>query len=211
VTNPEKEGDVLMRAIGELRTLPPANAAHIARIVDSAVAARAADAGAGPVERMPGSVRDRTLFGVRLLGLAAAGCLAGFLLRGQLQERPGATDAPGSSPSAMVAAAPGSASGIPVAGGDPSLVPVVEQFVLDQPGADRVTLIGDFNGWGVDSTIALVRTEGGLWTALVPLVPGRHTFAFLVNDSIVVLDPNRPRAKDPDFGVERSVVIVGRE
>lgn len=205
----KQEGDVLSQAMDQLRALPPANAAHIARIVETAVAARAADVHGGPVERMPGAPRERALTAVRLVGLAAAAGLAGFLLGDQLRERPQDGGAIEGAPSTMVAAAPGTTTAIPVAGGDPALVPVIEQFVLEHPDAREVALIGDFNGWGVDSTIALTRTEDGRWTALVPLVPGRHTFAFLVNDSVVVLDPTRPRAKDPDFGVERSVVIVG--
>jgi 1,4-alpha-glucan branching enzyme len=88
------------------------------------------------------------------------------------------------------------------------LAPLPVQFMLDRPGAREVRLIGDFNGWGAD-TIRLVRDPGGVWSAIVPLVPGRHTYAFVVDDS-VVLDPRSRSAVDPDFNVERSVVIVGR-
>jgi hypothetical protein len=49
----------------------------------------------------------------------------------------------------------------------------------------------------------------GVWSALVGVRPGRHLYAFLVDDSVWTLDPNAPRAKDSDYGTAQSVMIVG--
>ena len=49
-----------------------------------------------------------------------------------------------------------------------------------------------------------------MWSVVLPVVPGRHLYAFIVDDSALTLDPRAPRAKDPSLGVESSVVMVGK-
>jgi hypothetical protein len=51
--------------------------------------------------------------------------------------------------------------------------------------------------------------DGRTWEVQLPLAPGRHVYAFVV-DGEVVADPAAPRAADEDFGVPNSVVLVGR-
>jgi hypothetical protein len=41
-------------------------------------------------------------------------------------------------------------------------------------------------------------------------MPGRHVYAFMVDDSLLVLDPRAPKSRDPDLGAEGSIRIVGR-
>ncbi len=144
--------------------------------------------------------RRRTILAVA--GIAAAACVAGYAARGILQ--PGERSVP---------AAAGSASnGLVVqaanAGDNPALL--TWQFVFQSSRAHRVSLIGDFNGW--DPTAApLTRAAGsGLWSVTLPLTPGRHTYAFLVDDSSFVLDPRAPATRDADLGSKESVIIVGR-
>jgi hypothetical protein len=52
--------------------------------------------------------------------------------------------------------------------------------------------------------------DGDLWSVTVPIVPGRHMYAFMVNDSAFVLDPREPTGRDADLGVKASVIIVSR-
>jgi hypothetical protein len=52
-------------------------------------------------------------------------------------------------------------------------------------------------------------SEGELWSVSIPITPGRHMYAFMVDDSILVLDPRAPKSRDPDLGAEGSVRIVG--
>jgi len=84
----------------------------------------------------------------------------------------------------------------------------VVQFVFIAQGASSVALVGDFNDWDATSTPMRPAVEGGLWTVAVPLPPGRHRYAFLINGSRWLPDPAAPRAQD-DFGTPSSIVTVG--
>jgi 1,4-alpha-glucan branching enzyme len=88
-------------------------------------------------------------------------------------------------------------------------VPVQVQFVLDAPRAARVAVVGDFNAWDGKAHPLVRDSASGLWSAVVPVTPGRHAYAFLVNDSVWTLDPRVPRTRDADYGTEQSVLIVG--
>lgn len=80
------------------------------------------------------------------------------------------------------------------------------RFVFVAPYATRVSLVGDFNGWNA-STMPMRRSaDGHAWLLEVPLPPGRHVYAFVV-DGDVTADPAAPRAGD-DFGVPSSVILV---
>jgi len=82
------------------------------------------------------------------------------------------------------------------------------QFVL-VARATTVSLVGDFNDWDTSRTpMRPVRADPALWTAVVPLSPGRYRYAFLVNGSQWIADPGAPAAPDDEFGVPSSVVTV---
>lgn len=81
------------------------------------------------------------------------------------------------------------------------------RFVLVAP-ASTVALVGDFNNWDVAAT-PMTRDANGVWTATLRLEPGWHAYAFVVDGSRWVHDPRAPRAPADDFGVPRSVVVVG--
>ncbi len=83
------------------------------------------------------------------------------------------------------------------------------QFVVVAPQAKSVSLVGDFNDWDPQRTpMHMVRGNGGTWTAIVPLTPGRYRYAFLVNGSRWLADRTAPRAPDDEFGTPSSVVTV---
>jgi 1,4-alpha-glucan branching enzyme len=84
------------------------------------------------------------------------------------------------------------------------------QFVLEAPVARTVSVVGSFNDWDPQATPLVKAQEDGVWSVTVPLLPGRHRYAFMVDDSVWTLDPRALRAPDPDFGVESSVVMVSR-
>jgi hypothetical protein len=85
------------------------------------------------------------------------------------------------------------------------------RFVLRDPGAESVALVGDFNAWTKGAT-RLVRTrDDGTWTISVPLERGRHEYAFIVKESDGerwIADPFGSTNMD-EFGTESSVVDVG--
>ena len=90
--------------------------------------------------------------------------------------------------------------------------PIPQQFVFRSATARRVSVVGDFNEWNAARARMTRGATGDLWSVTIPIAPGRHTYGFMVNDSTFALDQDArvARARDPDLGVEGSVVIVGR-
>jgi hypothetical protein len=84
----------------------------------------------------------------------------------------------------------------------------IVRFVFVDPGAKSVELVGDFNEWAKGSTVLRRSGAPGVWTAAVPLSPGRHEYAFIINGSRWVADPLAPKSSD-DFGTESSVIRIG--
>lgn len=83
------------------------------------------------------------------------------------------------------------------------------QFVLVAPEAATVSLVGDFNDWDAARTpMRPLRADGPVWSAVVPLAPGRYRYAFLVNGARWLADPAAPAASDDGFGAPSSVVTV---
>lgn len=82
------------------------------------------------------------------------------------------------------------------------------RFVIAAPGAQSVSLAGDFNGWSRNAT-PLEDVDGqGQWSVTLPLTPGRHEYAFLVDGQRWMADPFAAEARD-EFGQVSSVLRVG--
>jgi hypothetical protein len=88
-----------------------------------------------------------------------------------------------------------SAAGRPVAAASIRDTLRLVRFVLAAPTASSVALVGDFNGWRAGATL-LAEGEPGTWTAAVALAPGRHRYAFVVDDTQWVTDPIAPVIAD---------------
>jgi hypothetical protein len=131
-----------------------------------------------------------------LPGLAIAAGLAGIVFAGALGMTGALRLGDWNAPTAVSAAVP-----------SPDTVHVV-RFVFLDPDAHSVTLAGDFNGWSANHTELESFGEGGLWTVSLPLPPGRHEYAFLVNGERWMADPLAP-ATIGEFDIESSVVAVG--
>ena len=84
----------------------------------------------------------------------------------------------------------------------------IVRFVFVDSGAKSVELVGDFNEWAKGSTVLRRSGAPGVWSASVPLSPGRHEYAFIINGSRWVADPLALKSSD-DFGTESSVIRVG--
>jgi hypothetical protein len=82
------------------------------------------------------------------------------------------------------------------------------RFVFVDRGAASVELVGDFNAWTKGTTRLTQSGVPGVWAVSVPLSPGRHEYAFIINGSRWVADPLAVKASD-DFGTESSVLRVG--
>jgi len=81
------------------------------------------------------------------------------------------------------------------------------RFVFADASATRVELVGDFNEWTRGTTQLKPSGAPGVWTVSVPLSPGQHEYAFIINGSRWVADPLAAKSSD-DFGTESSVIRV---
>jgi hypothetical protein len=84
----------------------------------------------------------------------------------------------------------------------------IVRFVFVDPRATSVELVGDFNEWAKGTTELGRSGAPGVWAVSVPLSPGRHEYAFIINGSRWVADPLAVKSSD-DFGTESSVIRVG--
>ena len=82
------------------------------------------------------------------------------------------------------------------------------RFALVNPDAHKVSLVGDFNGWTPDATPLSGEVIDGVWSASVPIPPGRHEYAFIVDGRRWVADPYATTVED-EFGTSSSVLHVG--
>jgi hypothetical protein len=165
--------------------------------------------GGGPAR---GGLRRRFMVSLpAAIGYALAATLAGFLIRGALPRKADPITAArearrdDTSASAGVAVRPVAA----VVSREAQEAPVATQFVLDASRAKSVSLVGDFNAWDGAKTPLVRDSASGMWSAVVPVTPGRHVYAFLVDGKTWTLDPQAPKTKDSDYGTEQSVIIVG--
>jgi hypothetical protein len=84
----------------------------------------------------------------------------------------------------------------------------VVRFVFVAPGASRVAVVGDFNHWDVNAHHLLADGKNGVWTTSVPLMPGRHEYAFVIDGGRWAADPAAAATIRDEFGGETSVVTV---
>ena len=87
----------------------------------------------------------------------------------------------------------------------------IVQFILTAPAASRVALAGDFNGWDTRAT-PLARANGdGRWSVTLALAPGRHSYAYVVDDTQWVRDPAGTPAEPNELTPPKSVLVVEKE
>jgi Carbohydrate-binding module 48 (Isoamylase N-terminal domain) len=81
------------------------------------------------------------------------------------------------------------------------------RFAIVAPGAVTVQLVGDFNEWNPVALPMRRSSDGSTWEVEVGLLPGRYTYAFVV-DGRLARDPSAAQAASDDFGVPSSVLLV---
>ena len=189
---------------GVLRAGPASTAAARARIMDAVRAE--------PRPRREGRV---AVFGRRIvrhpgLALLAAASIAAFIalgravrVEGPVPPIPGAGVQRAATQERAMHAPVVPAAGGPAAGG--SAVPV--QFVLVDPKARKVSIVGDFNDW--DPAATPLDSSKGVWTAEVELPTGPQSYAFVVDGSKWIADPGAPRAPADELSAGYSMIVVG--
>ena len=93
----------------------------------------------------------------------------------------------------------------PAVAAAPDAPPVYVQFRIRVPDARSVAIAGTFTGW--KPAVSLHETAPGEWTALVPLRPGVHDYAFVVDGQRWMPDPNAPQVDD-SFGGTNSRISL---
>jgi hypothetical protein len=196
----DNRDDVIERAVAQLRPLPDVNEEAKARVLLAVAAQRERDRTA-VVPQVRWSGRVRWMAGSALL---AATLMAAVYLRTRSEASPDVATAP-------VHTVP--ASGTQLAGADAAALEMAAQpvqFVLRAPDAASVHVVGDFNEWDKEQAPMVRDSASGLWSAMLMIRPGRHVYAFVVNDSIWRRDPRAVAARDADFGRPGSVLLVTR-
>ena len=183
----EQDDEVLNRVVDELRAPVRVNPALDARVM-AAIEAERHESTFARARRWWTEPKSFSVTPLRALAMAA-GIVIVAVLAGERTP----------SPAASVVSAP-----VATQRSD-----TVVQFVFVAPNASSVSLVGDFNGWDRARTPLQPVASGGMWSVALPLSPGRHRYAFIVDGTRWVADPGAPRALDDDFGSPNSVVTVG--
>ena len=95
---------------------------------------------------------------------------------------------------------------VPVANTDAEPL-VVHQFTYYQKGLQSISLVGEFNDWGIADSTTLTEVSPGVWTVSLRLRPGVYEYQFILNGKQRVTDPTMPQTSS-DFGSPNSVVTV---
>lgn len=80
------------------------------------------------------------------------------------------------------------------------------KFTYYDPDASKVFLAGSMNGWSTTAT-PMVKDEGGYWSVVMSLSPGKYEYKFVV-DGTWTTDSENPNSKpDPYGGVNSALEI----
>lgn len=191
------EDPIVRRAVDVLRQLPVEDAAAVRRVV---VAAAAAGLPRGAAPQLANANR-RARQAWTMTGVAAA-LVCALIARATLPLGPSRA-----SPAANGVTTARSPVHAVLNTGE--AMPVPHQFVFESRDARRVSLVGDFNGWDARS-VPMERAANGVWSSVISVLPGRHVYGFMVDDTLFRVDPRVPASRDPDLGTAQSVVLVGR-
>lgn len=89
---------------------------------------------------------------------------------------------------------------------NPVLPPNVNRFVLYEPAARQVELVGSFTNW--KKTAMLPVGKSGYWELRLEVPMGEHRFAYILDGSRQITDPTMPVRERDDFGGENSILTV---
>ncbi|MBN1448612.1 MAG: hypothetical protein JXA28_11830 [Bacteroidetes bacterium] len=83
------------------------------------------------------------------------------------------------------------------------------KFVYSNPDASSVSLVGDFNAWSTEAH-PMTKSGEGTWTTTINLLPGTYQYAYSIDRSSIVIDPENPLTFESIDGRRlNSLVSVG--
>jgi hypothetical protein len=81
-------------------------------------------------------------------------------------------------------------------------------FSFYHPQARSVSLIGSFNQWNPEGFEMQPQPGSHRWLLELRLPPGRHTYAFLIDGSAAVADPDCTFSESDGFGNKNSILFI---
>jgi len=82
----------------------------------------------------------------------------------------------------------------------------INRFVIYEPSASQVELVGSFTGWKRTAMTSI--GNSGYWELRLQLPFGEHRFAYILDGSRQMVDPTLPVREKDDFGGENSILNV---
>ena len=82
---------------------------------------------------------------------------------------------------------------------------VLVRFRLEVPEARSVRLAGSFTNW--EARFELHEDSPGIWTGILPVPPGIHEYAFLVDGARWLADPAAPEVSDGFGGTNSRITL----
>jgi hypothetical protein len=86
------------------------------------------------------------------------------------------------------------------------VAPVYVQFRLHVDAARQVALAGSFSNW--QPAYTLQQVAEGVWTIVLPITPGVHDYAFVVDGEQWVPDPYAPQVDDGFGGANSRITVI---
>jgi hypothetical protein len=203
----EKNDETIARVSAALREMPHVDASAKARVLVAVAAERERDRERASAR---GAWRRRLTLGAGVA--AAAGIVALLAVRGigSAGDPAVGTNSVAARPVLDTQSSAAAAAALASHAADDANSPRPVELVFRAPTAHSVRVVGDFTGWRQDGPLMQRDEASGLWSVTVTVAPGRHVYAFLVDDSVLTRDPRAPVANDADFGRPGSVMLVGR-
>ena len=88
----------------------------------------------------------------------------------------------------------------------PAQSPRTNRFVIYNSSAHQVELAGSFTGWKRKSLKPI--RNSGYWELYLPVPPGEHRFAYILDGDRQIADPTLPASENDDFGGRNSILNV---
>ena len=89
---------------------------------------------------------------------------------------------------------------------DPVMPALINRFVIYEPAAGRVELIGSFTGWQRTPLLPIGST--GYRELQLEVPSGEHRFSYIIDGNRRIADPTYPIREQDDFGGENSILHV---
>ena len=88
--------------------------------------------------------------------------------------------------------------------------PFAAVFRFTAPGAQRVSVVGVFNGWDPQAHPLRGPDRDGVWTLSLLLPPGRYRYLFVVDGVRWLPDPSAVVSEADGFGGRNSILLHAR-